>query len=120
VWVPADERLERRLRRPSSKAQLRKLRAVLSGPGEPLPDDRHERKTLLMELLQDGRAESLCRAIRSLSAYGQVHPLNDAEEALLKRAQGALLSEWGHALSVTPEQAEVQLRRLLGSTSARD
>jgi RNA polymerase-interacting CarD/CdnL/TRCF family regulator len=116
VWVPADDQLGQRLRKPSSKGQLRKLRAVLlSKAGTPLPQDRHERKTILLEQLKDGRAESLCRVIRSLTAFGKTHPLNDSDQALMRRAQGALLAEWGHALSVTPAQAELQLRRLLGT-----
>lgn len=117
VWVPADETLDRRLRRPSSKGQLRKLRAVLSGRAERLPEDRQERKAMLMEWLKDGRAESLCRVVRSLTAHGRTHSLNDSDQALLKRAQNALLSEWGHALSVTPAQAEAQLRRIIGPIS---
>ncbi len=120
VWVPADDQLDQRLRRPSSKAQLRKLRAVLSKPGMQLPQDRHERKTLLLEQLKDGRAETLCRVIRSLVAFGKAHGLNDSDEALLKRAQNALLGEWGYALSVTPQVAEQQLRRLVGYPTAAD
>ncbi len=116
VWVPADEHLDQRLRKPSSKAQLRKLRLLLSKPGITLPIDRHERKTILQDLLRDGRAESLCRVIRSLIGFSKIHPLNDNDQALLKRAQTALLAEWGHALSVPPDQAEVQLRRLVGTT----
>ena len=68
-----------------------------------------------MELLKDGRAESLCRVIRSLVGFSKTHPLNDSDQALLRRAQTALLAEWGHALSVTPVEAESQLKRLLGS-----
>lgn len=120
VWVPADDQLGQRLRKPSSKAQLRKLRLLLSRPGAPLPQDRHERKTMLLEQLKDGRAESLCRVIRSLVAFGKTHPLNDSDQALMRRAQGALLAEWGHALRVTPAQAEVQLRRLLGTSPPRN
>ena len=119
VWVPADDHLPQRLRRPSSRAQLRKLRLVLGRPGVTLPQDRHERKTILQEMLKDGRAESLCRVIRSLVGYGKNHPLNDNDQALLKRAQTALLAEWGHALSVTPAQAELQLRRYIGSQPPR-
>ncbi len=120
VWVPADDQLDQRLRRPSSKAQLKKLRALLARPGIQLPQDRHERKLLLLEQLKDGRAESLCRVIRSLVTFGKVHGLNDSDEALLKRAQNALLGEWGYALSVTPQQAEQQLRRLVGLPTAAD
>jgi CarD family transcriptional regulator len=114
VWVPKDDQLATRLRKPSSRGQLAKLRSLLAKPGVTLPQDRHERKTLLLEMLKDGRAESLCKVIRSLVVYGKNHPLNDNDQALLKRAQTALLAEWSHALSMTPEQVELQLHRLIG------
>ena len=118
VWVPADEKLENRLRPPTSKAGFKKLMDVLSSPGEPLPDDRHERKTLLTELLKNGRAESLCKVIRNLSTYRHVRSLNDNDQALLRRTEESLIGEWGFALSVTPAEAELQLHRLL--TAAGD
>ena len=118
VWVPADDQLDQRLRKPSSKGQLRKLRLLLSRQGIQLPIDRHERKTMLLELLKDGRAESLCRVIRSLVGFSKTHPLNDNDQALLKRAQTALLAEWGYAMSVPPDQVELQLKRLLGTAPA--
>ena len=113
VWVPADDKLENRLRPPTSKADFKKLMNILSKPGEPLPDDRHERKTLLTELLKNGRAESLCHVIRNLSTYRHVRSLNDNDQALLARTQDALIGEWGFSLSVTPTEAEFQLHRLL-------
>jgi len=119
VWVPADDMLENRLRSPTLKAKFKRLLAILSSPGEPLPDDRYERKILLLEWLKNGRAESLCRVIRSLSVYReQVRPLNDNDQALLKRSQKALIGEWGFALSVTPAQAEFELHRLLTAESS--
>ena len=118
VWVPADDKLENRLRAPTSKADFKKLMNILSKPGEPLPDDRHERKTLLTELLKNGRAESLCRVIRNLSTYRHVRSLNDNDQALLARTEDALIGEWGFSLSVTPAEAELQLHRLL--TTAGD
>lgn len=114
VWVPNDDQLPIRLRRPSSKGQLAKLRTMLTKPGVTLPQDRHERKTLLLEMLKDGRAESLCKVIRSLVVFAKGHPLNDNDQALLKRAQTALLAEWSHALGVTPAQVEQQLQRYIG------
>jgi len=114
VWVPNDDQLLTRLRRPSTKTQLGKLRLLLNKPGVTLPQDRHERKTLLFELLKDGRAESLCKVIRSLVVYSKNHPLNDNDQALLKRAQTALMAEWGYALGVPPAQVELQLRKVIG------
>ena len=113
VWVPADDKLGTRLRPPTSKADFKKLMNILSKPGEPLPDDRHERKTLLTELLKNGRAESLCRVIRNLSTYRHVRSLNDNDQALLARTEDALIGEWGFSLSITPAEAGLQLHRLL-------
>jgi RNA polymerase-interacting CarD/CdnL/TRCF family regulator len=120
VWVPADGKLESRLRPPTAEADFNHLLAILSSPGEPLPDDRHERKIRLVELLKSGLAESLCRVIRDLSAYGQARPLNENDQSLLKRSREALLGEWGFALSITPAQAELELHRLLTSVSLGD
>lgn len=120
VWVPADGMLETRLRPPTPKNRFKNLLAILSGPSEPLPEDRQERKLRLLEMLRDGRAESLCRVIRDLSAYRQLKSLNDNDQTLLKRSQAALLGEWGFALSVTPAQAELELHRLLTPSVAGD
>ena len=113
VWVPADDMLETRLRLPTRKADFKKMLGVLSSPGEPLPEDRRERKTVLMEWLKDGRTESLFRVIRSLATYRLDHSLNLDEQAILKRSQNALIGEWSCALSIPAAQAEIELYRLL-------
>jgi RNA polymerase-interacting CarD/CdnL/TRCF family regulator len=113
IWVPADDMLETRLRLPTHTAEFKRLMGILSHPGEPLPVDRRERKTLLIEWLKDGQSESLFRVIRSLATYRQGHNLNMDEQALMKRSQHALVGEWSLAMSVTPVQAEFELYRLL-------
>ena len=113
VWVPADEMLESRLRLPTRAAEFKRLMGTLSEPGEQLPDDRRERKTLLSEWLKDGRTESLFRVICSLSTYRQTHSLNLDEQTLLKRSKHALVGEWSYAMSVTLAQAENELQQLL-------
>src|SRR5688500_5962344 len=85
VWVPADDMLETRLRLPTHAAEFKRLIGTLSHPGEPLLQDRRERKTLLMEWLKDGRTVSLFRVVRSLSTDQQAHSLNLDEETLLNR-----------------------------------
>ena len=116
VWVPADGFLESRLRPPTTPADFEPLFAILAGSGEPLPDNRQERKVRLVEQLKDGRAESLCHVIRDLSTYQQVRPLNDNDQNLMRRTRDALLGEWGFALSIPAMQAESELRRLLTSS----
>jgi len=119
VWVPADEQLESRLRFPTRTAEFKKLMGTLSQPGEPLPDDRRERKTLLTEWLKDGRTESLFRVIRSLATYRQGHSLNLDEQTLMKRSQHALIGEWSYAMSITHAEAESELHRLLTPAALR-
>lgn len=115
VWVPADNRLDTRLRSPTRGAEFQRLFDILSGPGEPLPEDRHARKELLAEWLKDGRAESLCRVIRGLENYRRARSLNDNDQLLMKRTQHALIAEWGYSLSVPAAQAERELQHLLAS-----
>jgi len=113
VWVPADDMLETRLRFPTRAADFKKMLGILSSPGDPLPIDRRERKTLLMEWLKDGLTVSLFRVIRSLATYRLDHSLNLDEQAILKRSQHALIGEWSCAMSIPAAQAEIELYRLL-------
>jgi RNA polymerase-interacting CarD/CdnL/TRCF family regulator len=119
VWVPADDMLETRLRLPTDAAEFKRLMDILSHPGEPLPANSYERKKLLLEWLKDGRAEALFRVIRSLSTYRHLHPLNEDDQALLKRSRNALLGEWSFTMSITFGQAEHELQHLLASHSSR-
>jgi len=120
IWVPADGKLETRLRRPTPQSAFKRLLAILSSPGEKLPDDRFERRKRLLDLLRDGKAESLCRVIRGLFDYRQKRSLNDYDHVLLKQTQNALLGEWGFVLAITTGQAETEMHRLLSSGSAGD
>ncbi|SRR6266498_1125431 len=115
VWVPADGNVGSRLRSPTPKPRFTRLLAILSGPSEPLPEDRLERKTRLLELLKDGRPESLCQLIRDLSAYQKQkgRPMNDNDQMVLRQSRSTLLGEWGFVLSITHAQAEFELHRLL-------
>ena len=118
VWVPADSKVRSRLQSPTPKPRFKRLLAILSGPNQPLPEDRLERKTHLLDLLQDGRPESLCQVIRDLSAYQKQlgKPMNDNDQIVLKQSRNTLLGEWGFVLSITHAQAELELHRLLASS----
>ena len=115
VWVPSDDELDHRLRLPTSKSGFEELFAILSNPGEPLPDNRQERRTRLLALLKDGSTQSLCRLISGLHAYRKIRPLNDSDQSILKKARNALLGEWEFVLSITPAQAEHELHHWLVS-----
>jgi RNA polymerase-interacting CarD/CdnL/TRCF family regulator len=115
VWVPADNKLKGRLRSPTSETKFKQILNILSGPGELLPTDRHERKARLHELIKDGCTESLCHTIRALSNFQKTRSLNDGDNALLKHSRNILLGEWEFVLSVPRAQAEIELYRLLAS-----
>ena len=117
VWVPADEKASSRLRPPTSQRAFKKLFAILSGPGESLSEDRHERKIELHRKLQDGNAASICGVIRDLSSYQQKKALNDDDKQILIRACNSLLGEWEYSFSVPLAQAESELHRLLKQDS---
>ena len=78
-----------------------------------------QRAVLVTEHLDDVPAEGGLNWLAD-RAYRQVRPLNENDQALMRRAQKALLGEWGFALSVTPAQAELELHRLLTSAPAGD
>ena len=118
VWVPSDGELKHRLRPPTSKSRFKELFAVLANPGEPLPDDRQQRRTHLLVLLRDGSTQSLCRIISGLNAYQKIRPLNDSDQSILKQTRNALLGEWEFVLSLTPAQAEHELHHWLMSEPA--
>jgi RNA polymerase-interacting CarD/CdnL/TRCF family regulator len=117
IWVPVDAKVRQRLRPPAGKIRFKRMLSVLSSRGKTLPIDRHERKLLLAESLQDGRLESVVTVIRDLLAFQRVRPLNDSDQALMRRAQSALAAEWAYVLQIAPAEAEFQLSRLLKDAS---
>jgi RNA polymerase-interacting CarD/CdnL/TRCF family regulator len=119
VWVPADDMLETRLRIPTDAAEFKRLMDILTHPGESLPVDRFARKKLLLDWLQDGSVEALFRVIRSLSTYRHFHPLNEDDQAFLKRTRRALLGEWSFIMSIPLAEAEHELQHLLVYHSSR-
>lgn len=115
VWVPVDDNVDIHLRPPTTVTDFKGLLAILAEPGESLPDDRQERKLQILDRLKDGRAESLCRVISSLSSYQKIRALNETDQNLMKRARNALLGEWTYVLAVSFSDAEKELHRLLES-----
>lgn len=113
VWVPVDDKVKNRLRRPTSRAGFRRLFKILSESGKSLSDDRFERKQQLNRKLQDGTIESICMVIRDLASFQHRKGLNDDDKVILQRASTSLLGEWVYSFSVPLSQAEQELNGLL-------
>jgi RNA polymerase-interacting CarD/CdnL/TRCF family regulator len=119
IWVLADESQNGRLRFPTSEAKFRKILSILTGPADPFIRDRYQRNLQLMEILKDGRVESLCRVLRNLSAHRHSHNWSEYDSALLDRVRKTLIGEWSFSLSITPLDAETELQRLLSARLER-
>ena len=91
IWIPADENIQSRLRFPTSPASFKKSISILSTAPEKLPDDYRQRNTQLSEMLKDGRADSLCKVIRDLTAYRHARSWSEHDNALMRRTQKASL-----------------------------
>jgi RNA polymerase-interacting CarD/CdnL/TRCF family regulator len=113
IWIPADENLGHRLRRPAGESEFRKFLSILSTPAETLSSDRRQRNVELLDRIEDGGIEALCKVIRDLAAHRHAKTWNEYDSALMRRAQKALLGEWCFILSVAPHDAEQELQRLL-------
>lgn len=114
LWVPINETGERCLRYLTPAGDFQKLFGILASPGEPLSTDRLERKTQLTERLKDGTLESVCLVLRDLAFHKQIKKMNDNDSSILARARSFLLDEWCIVLSVPVQQAEHELKELLG------
>lgn len=113
IWVPADENLGKRLRSPTSRSEFHTLLDTLASPPETLPTDRRQRNQHLLELLKDGKAETLCRVIRDLSALRKHRTWSEYDRDLMRRIQKTLIGEWSFIFSITPQDAEIELQKLL-------
>ena len=113
LWVPIDNNGERSLRPLTPRSQFKKLFQILTGPGEPLTEDRLDRKAELTERLRNGKIVSVCEVIRDLNQFNRKKKLNDYDSAILDRAKNFLISEWMISLSIPRQQAEKELRELL-------
>jgi len=113
IWVAADETVDANLRLPTSANEFEPLFAILHGPGEPLPNDRFERKKLLVQRMRDGKLTSVCSVIRDLSLLRTLKKLNDDDRTMLERARNFLLAEWTFSLAVPLAKAHSELGILL-------
>ncbi|MEY2819245.1 MAG: hypothetical protein RL275_2708 [Chloroflexota bacterium] len=117
IWVPADESLSKRLRKPASRKEFDQLFKMLTNPPEELPIDRRQRNQYLIELLKDGTAETLCKVIRDLSAIRKHRTWSEYDKEIMRRVQKSLIGEWSFIFSIHPHDAENELQKLLSQNA---
>ena len=113
IWVAADEAGKAGLRAPTLKGDYDQLFAIFQSPGTPLPDDRFERKTQLLNRMKDGKLSSMCEVVRDLVRFRRTKKLNDYDNMILERARNFLMAEWTFSLSIPLGEAQLELTKLL-------
>jgi RNA polymerase-interacting CarD/CdnL/TRCF family regulator len=113
IWVPTDDNLGKRLRKPASQSDFSHLLTMLKNPPETLPIDRRQRNQYLIELLKDGSAETLCKVIRDLTAIRKERTWSEYDKEIMRRVQKSLIGEWSFIFSINPHDAEDELQKLL-------
>ncbi len=117
MWVQANEIGEASLRKPTPNSEFNNLFAILSGPGETLSLDCLERKQHLQDQMRNGKLDGVCHVVRDLTSFSGVKKLNENDKSVLERARNFLITEWGLSLSVTSDQAERELAKMLSCTA---
>ncbi len=113
VWVPADENNTAGLRAVTPKKDLDRYRVVLKGRPGPLERDHNKRRTLINERVKQGAFQSLCEAVRDLSAQSWKRPLSEADLTLLQHLSQRLCREWAASEEVPLPDATAEVQALL-------
>ncbi len=114
IWIPINDLHQNSLRMPASPDEFMRLFAILTSPGETLPEDRVMRKDQLLEHMKDGQLASICQVVRDLTHFKRIKKLNDQERSILGRATNSLITEWIFSLGVSQIQAQQSMAQLLG------
>lgn len=113
IWVPIDENIQNRLRRPTNATRFKQLLGILSEPAVSLPTDTRQRNLQLHEMLKDGETGSRFQVIRDLAAYRHGRAWSTQDRELMKTIQRILIGEWSFSLSIPAHEAELELHRSL-------
>ena len=113
VWVPADESNATGLRAITPKKDLDRYRVVLKGQPGSLERDHNKRRMLINERVKQGAFQSLCEAVRDLSAHSWKRPLSEADLTLLQRLSQRLYREWAASAEVSLLDATAEVQALL-------
>ncbi len=113
LWVPVDENNVAGLRTVTPKKDLDRYRAVLKGRPGTLERDHNKRRMFINERVKLGSFQSLCEAVRDLSAQSWKHPLGESDLTLLQRLSHSLYREWAAAANVSLPDATAEVEALL-------
>ena len=117
IWVPVDEASAAGLREVTRKRDLEQYRRVLQSRPTVLDRDHHKRRLEIHERVKLGSFQSLCEAVRDLSALAWRKPLGENDSSSLKRLQASLCREWAAAANISIPEATAEIQGLLLAAS---
>ena len=113
TWIPIDDVQQHTVRMPTPSEEFERFSAILTTPGEALPEDRVLRKNQLLAQIRDGQLASICQVVRDLTYFKRSKKLNGQESSILERAINSLLTEWTYSTGISLTQARQELAGLL-------
>jgi len=113
LWIPTTTQGESSLRPLSTPSKLLEVLELFAIQGEPLAEDRHERKLQLADQMKNGTLESVCKVIRDLTHHNRTQKKNENDNAILTRAVNLLVEEWSQVLSMPVQEVERSLEKML-------
>jgi RNA polymerase-interacting CarD/CdnL/TRCF family regulator len=114
LWVPVNRTEKLPMRSLTPVEDFKQLFRILASKGEPLSNERFERKTELDEKMKKGTLDSICHVIRDLTNYKKINKMNESDQTILGNARSLLLNEWSLVFSIPFHQAERELTAMLG------
>ena len=113
LWVPVDENGASGLREVTPKRDLDQYRGLLQGRPNTLDRDYNKRRLEINERVKQGSFQSLCEAVRDLTAQGWNKPLSEFDASSLKRIRASLCREWAAAAGISIPEATAEVQALL-------
>lgn len=112
MWVRVEAREATGLRLVTARSELNHYRDVLKSLPIPLEKDA-QRQAELVSRLRQGSFQGVCEAMRDLTAWSWLKPLNQADTTTLQKTQDSLYQEWAAAAGVSPTEASREIDALL-------
>ena len=113
LWVPVDENGASGLRAVTPKRDLDQYRGLLQSRPSTLERDYNKRRLEINERVKQGSFQSLCEAVRDLTAQGWNRPLGEFDASSLKRLRARLCCEWAAAAGISIQEATTEVQELL-------
>ena len=93
VMVPRSQIAKRGIRKPMSKAEIKKLYSLLKMPVSPVRGDARQMYLNYRDIIKSGDPTKICKLIRDLYVLDEMDELKGKEKEIMEQAMAFLLEE---------------------------